>query len=53
MQQFDFITALIYKDKHIAVTGIPAKDILHKSAEPVDAFSHIGWLAVQMEPVFG
>jgi hypothetical protein len=37
----------------IAARWIPARNILHKSAEPIEAFAHIGWLAEKMKPVFG
>jgi hypothetical protein len=42
VQQFDFVAALVDKDKHIAIAGIPAKGILHQAAQAIEAFSHIG-----------
>jgi hypothetical protein len=44
----------------IASLWIPVKNILHKSAGPIEAFLYppdmtgsIGWLAEKMKPVFG
>ncbi|HSH18939.1 MAG TPA: hypothetical protein VLA03_00725 [Draconibacterium sp.] len=51
VQQLDLVPAFINKDKNITIAGITTKGILYKPGKSVKTFAHIGWVAIQVEPV--
>ena len=48
-----FLQKIKLYSNYIAIAGITAKNILHHATQTVETFAHVGWLAVQVKPVFG